>query len=92
MKFVIFEQAEKEYSMDPSAQIKKNLISRIQNSSDINFLKALQTIIDASEKSLVELTRQQQSSIEIGRNEIKNGDFIENDKLISELKEWLTKK
>jgi predicted transcriptional regulator len=56
------------------------------------FLKALETIIDSSEEALIQLTQEQQSSIENGRNQIKNGDFIENDKLISELKEWLTKK
>jgi len=56
------------------------------------FLKALQTIIDSSEVALIQLTQEQQSSIENGRNQIKNGDFIENDKLISVLKEWLTKK
>jgi len=78
--------------MDPTAQIKKNLINRIQNSNDINFLRALQTIIDSLEEELIQLTQEQQSSIENGRNEIKNGDFIENDKLISELKEWLIKK
>ena len=55
------------------------------------FLKALQTIIDSSEVALIQLTQEQQSSIENGRNQIKNGDFIENDKLISVLKEWLTK-
>jgi predicted transcriptional regulator len=44
------------------------------------------------EEELIQLTQEQQSSIENGRNEIKNGDFIENDKLISELKEWLIKK
>ncbi len=78
--------------MDTTSQIKKNLISRIQNSNDISFLKALQTIIDSSEEALNQLTQEQQSSIEYGRNQIKNGDFIENDKLISELKEWLAKK
>jgi predicted transcriptional regulator len=78
--------------MDPTSQIKKNLISRIQNSNDINFLKALKTIIDSSEEALIQLTQEQQSSIENGRKQIKNGDFIENDKLISELKEWLIKK
>jgi len=78
--------------MDTTSQIKKNLISRIQNSNDISFLKALQTIIDSLEEELIQLTQEQQSSIENGRNEIKNGDFIENDKLISELKEWLIKK
>lgn len=78
--------------MDTTAQIKRNLINRIQNSNDINFLRALETIIESAEESLIQITQEQQSSIEIGRNEIKNGDFIENDKLISELKEWLTKK
>lgn len=78
--------------MDSTAQIKRNLISKIQNSNDINFLRALQTIIDSSKEELIQLTQEQQSSIEMGRNEIKNGDFIENDKLISVLKEWLTKK
>jgi predicted nucleic acid-binding protein len=56
------------------------------------FLKALETIIDSSEEALIQLTQEQQSSIENGRNQIKNGDFIENDKLIIELKEWLAKK
>jgi len=56
------------------------------------FLKALETIIDSSEVALIQLTQKQQSSIENGRNQIKNGDFIENDKLIIELKEWLAKK
>lgn len=78
--------------MDTTAQIKRNLINRIQNSNDINFLRALETIIDSAEESLIQITQEQQSSIEIGRNEIKNGDYIENDKLITELKEWLSKK
>ena len=78
--------------MDLSAQIKSNLISRITDSNDLKFLKALQTIFDSSEQGLYQLSAEQQSSIEIGRNEIKSGQFHKNDDVISEMKEWLKKK
>lgn len=57
--------------MDMTEQIKENLISRIRDSKDMNFLKALQTIFDSSEQSLYELNSEQQSSIETSRNQIK---------------------
>jgi predicted transcriptional regulator len=78
--------------MDMTTQIKNSLISRIKDSNDMNFLKALQTIFDSSEQSLYQLSPEQNDSIIEGREEIKRGDFIENDQLISEMKEWLTKK
>jgi hypothetical protein len=78
--------------MDMTTQIKNNLISRIKASNDMKFLKALKTIFDSSEQSLYQLTQEQQGSIGQGREDIKNGDYIENDQLISEMKEWLTKK
>jgi predicted transcriptional regulator len=75
-----------------TAQIKKNLILRIKDSKDLNFLNALQTIFDSSEQALYPLSSEQQSAIERGRNEIKNGQFINNDEVISEMKQWLKKK
>ncbi|MDP2336161.1 MAG: hypothetical protein Q8N05_06875 [Bacteroidota bacterium] len=78
--------------MDMTTQIKNNLISRIKASKDLNFLKAVQTIFDSSEQSLFQLSSEQQDSIEKGRDEIRNGDSIENDLLMVEMKEWLTKK
>ena len=83
---------QKIYAMDMTAQIKKNLISRIKDSKDLDFLNALQTIFDASEQSLYQLSSDQESSIEIGRNEIRNGKFHNNDEVISEMKEWLKNK
>ena len=78
--------------MDISAQIKNNLISRIKNSKDLNFLKALQTIFDASEQELYQLTPEQEASIAISRNEIREGKVHDNESVISEMKSWLTKK
>ncbi|MFZ4378037.1 MAG: hypothetical protein ACOYN9_16890 [Saprospiraceae bacterium] len=78
--------------MNLTAQIKKNLILRIKDSKDLNFLNALQTIFDSSEQALYQLSAEQQSAIEKGRSEIKNGQFIKNEEVISEMKQWLKKK
>lgn len=75
--------------MDSTIQMKNNLISRIQSSKDVKFLKALQTIFDSSEQSLFELNEQQMESIDVSKNEIKNGESLENSKAISNLREWL---
>lgn len=78
--------------MDMTAQIKRNLISRIKDSKDLNFLNALQTIFDSSEQALYQLSSEEQSSIEISRAQIQEGKFRKNDEVISEMRQWLKKK
>ena len=78
--------------MDTTAQIKSNLISKIQESQDVNFLKALQTLIDTSEQALYQLSPEQENAITIGREEIKNGKSNTNESVMSEMREWLEKK
>jgi hypothetical protein len=78
--------------MNLTAQIKKNLILRIKDSKDLNFLNALQTIFDSSEQALYQLSSEQQSAIETGRSEIKKGQIFKNEEVISEMKQWLQKK
>jgi len=78
--------------MDEAIHIKNNLISRIRDSNDLDFLKALQTIFESSDKSVFELNDLQKASIEKGRKNIHNGEYMENHKVISELQEWLKKK
>ena len=77
--------------MNITTQIKNSLISRIKDSDDLNFLKALQTIFDSSEQALYQLSSEQNDSIIKGREQIKNGDFVENDQLMTEMKKWLAK-
>ena len=77
--------------MISTIQLRNNLISRIQNSNDINFLQALQTIFDSSEQSLFEINEQQKKSIQVGRKEINEGEFKEHKQVMSEMKEWLKK-
>jgi hypothetical protein len=78
--------------MNTAEQIKRNLISRIENSEDLNFLNALQTIFDSSEQALYKLSSDQGEAIENSRVEIGNEKFHKNEDVISEMKEWLKKK
>lgn len=78
--------------MDSTAQIKNNLISRIRESNDLNFLQMIQSLLDSSEKELFQLTNEQEKSIEIGREQIKNGSYSTHESVISEMKEWIQKK
>jgi len=77
--------------MDVQLQLKNNLISRIQNSKDLNFLKALQTIFDTSEQALYDLNSTQSSAIEKSRLAIKNGEFLTNEDVFSNLEKWMEK-
>ena len=78
--------------MDTTAEIKRDLISRIEKSNDIEFLQALKVIIDASAEKAYQLNSKQQKAIDTGREQIKKGEFIDNEVLIMEMKEWLAKK
>ena len=78
--------------MDTATQIKNNLISRINDSDDLAFLRALQTIFESSEQALFELNEAQEESIEMGREEIKRGDSIAHEQLMSGLESWLGNK
>lgn len=78
--------------MDSSNQLKKSLISRIKSSEDLHLLQALQTLFDRSEQSLYELNEEQKKSIQVGRQEILNGDFKEHGEVMTEMKAWLKNK
>lgn len=75
--------------MDATTDLKNSLISRIKKSNDINFLKALQTLIEASEHSVYELNEEQIHSINESREEIKRGDYLSNEEVISKNRKWL---
>jgi hypothetical protein len=78
--------------MDSTIHIKNNLISRIRDSKDLNFLRALQTIFDSSEQELFQLNKTQTESIKESRKQVKKGNYTKNSQAISEIREWLEKK
>lgn len=77
--------------METVSQIKNNLISKIKNSEDLIFLKAIQTIFESKNEQVHKLTKEQKESIEIGREDILNGDYQTHESLMNEAKQWLKK-
>lgn len=75
--------------MDIEIEIKENLISRIKNSKDLKFLKALQVIFDSSENELYQLNQKQQSSIEQGRKDVIEGKTKDHSEVMKDTKTWL---
>ena len=64
--------------MESTATLKNELIERIKNSQDNDFLNALKIILDTSENVPYKLTGDQVKAIQLGREQIENGEFIEN--------------
>ena len=78
--------------MDTTEKLKLSLISRIKESKDLDFLNALQNIVDSTDQEIYQLSELQESSIKHGRSNIRNGKFHKNEDVISEMKEWLKNK
>lgn len=71
------------------AKLKNKLVERIKMSQDTEFLKAIEQLLQTSENSVYKLTTEQEQAIALGRKEIANGDFLSNQTVIEEVREWL---
>ena len=78
--------------MNTAAQIKSDLISRIENIHDLNFLQAIQTILDSSNKELFELSDDQIKSIDQRLLDIENGNTIPHKKVMQDIRGWIKDK
>lgn len=76
--------------MDITGKIKKELILKIENSDDLEFLVALRNLLN-SQAPLYQLTLDQLNSINKGRNDFQKGKYRSNEKVMEELQEWLKK-
>ena len=71
-------------------ELKHLLISRIAEIDDIQFLKAIKTILDTkTESQILNLSADQIKEIEVSREDIRAGRFIEQADLDTEITEWL---
>jgi hypothetical protein len=71
-------------------ELKKQHIHRISRIEDINFLKAIKTILDSKvNEEVIRLTDQQKEEIMASRDDFRKGLVIENAMLDQEIREWL---
>ena len=71
-------------------ELKRQLIHRISEIEDANFLKALKTILDSKfNEGILNLTAEQRDEIIASREDVKKGLVIDNALLDKEIKAWL---
>jgi hypothetical protein len=71
-------------------EIKNSIIRRIAEIDDMNFLKALKTIVDSNPSdSVFSTTGEMKKKIEFSRKQAESGHVLSNDELSKEINAWL---
>ena len=74
-------------------QLRQELIHRISRIEDIDFLKAIKTILDYNKKEVfIELTADQEKELLFASNEGKKGKVIPQSEMDQKVKKWLNEK
>ena len=76
-----------------NTELKKQLIDKIQKIENHNLLEEAYRLLDLEtrEEEVFNLSESQKESINISREQIKNGQFLDHDKANQEIDEWLGK-
>jgi len=73
-------------------ELKKNIISKITETEDLNLLEDVVKMLGMQTDSQVfKLNEEQKAAIEAGRQDIKNGKFLTNKEVEKDLDQWLEK-
>lgn len=73
-------------------ELKKNIISKITETEDLNLLEDVVKVLGMQTESQVfKLNEKQKAAIEAGRQDIKNGKFLTNKEVEKDLDQWLEK-
>lgn len=57
----------------------------------LQLLQTFKNIVDASPEKVYNLNSEQEKAIDSAREQIKKGNFNDNERLVREMKEWLVK-
>lgn len=76
-----------------TTELRHEINERISLIDDESFLIAIKTIVDSKVLSTIyKLSDFQKERILLGREQLKNGQVISNDELVSEIDQWLSTK
>ncbi|MEZ4852634.1 MAG: hypothetical protein R3B93_29445 [Bacteroidia bacterium] len=75
--------------MNLAHKLQNDLINRIGQIDDVNFLKAIQAILDTSNQEIFALSEAQERSIAKSRQQIQNGEGIAHKDVVNDLRSWL---
>lgn len=80
------------WRMNLARELKNDLINRIEAIDDVDFLQAIQAILDSSSQELYELDTQQLEALNLSRQQLQKGDGVSHHEVIKELAAWLKNK
>ena len=73
-----------------TAELKKDLITKIAEIDDISFLNALKTILDSRQKSsFIDLTIEDEEELSMASQQGRDGNFIEQSEMDLKVGKWL---
>jgi len=74
-----------------TAQLKEEVVDKIYAIDDMDYLQAISKILDTSYpvRQVYRLSEKQKASINLGRQQITEGDYISNEELEEEENKWL---
>jgi len=78
--------------MSTVSELKKDIITRIQASDDLDFLGAIRTILFQREAPEFPLSEEQIKSIEAGLADIDAGRTVLHEEVMANLNSWLSEK
>ena len=74
-------------------ELKQELINKISRIEDIDFLKAIKTILEYKKKdTLINLTDEQERELLLASEDGKKGNLISQSELDKKVEEWLKEK
>lgn len=79
------------WNMNLARELKDVLISHIEEIDDVNFLQAIQTILDSSSQELYQLSDDQLEAINLSRQQLQSGQGVPHSEVIKEIATWLKK-
>ena len=73
-----------------TSELKTFLIQKISHINDVNFLRALKTILKTNtETNIIHLTPDQLDDIKASKKEIEKGNYLKNKILDKQVRQWL---
>ena len=74
-------------------ELRQRIIDRLSHIDDIQFLKAIKTLVDSkAEGELYKLSEYQKERVNLGREQLSKGQTISHDALQKEIDQWLGSK
>lgn len=71
-----------------SIELKQELKNKIEKIDDIDFLRAIQTILNAADNHFIKLTEDQEEELLMAREEGRKGNYISQSEMDEKVKKW----